>query len=337
MKTVRLLLLLFVMQLCIHNNVSAQAKKTIGLLMDDFNASRWKYDSSLIALKVKAAGYDIMIRVCDSDTAVQHQQAKDLLKAGVCVLVVIPANSMAAANVVRTAHKTNVPVIAYDRLILNCDLDYYISFNNEKVGELQAEYILKKINYKGSIMLMNGPEFDANSLLFKKGQMNILKPYIDSGAVKIIYDRYLSEWTSMEAYMEGNDFLSSYTGKIDGVIAAADLISEGIIDALTIFRPNEKIYITGQDASVIAYYNILENTQGMTVYKPLDLLATKAAELACKLAAKSEVEDPRSAVFNGVKNVPYIKLEPLLITKENLETLLDKSNYLSEEYLKGRK
>ena len=184
---------------------------------------------------------------------------------------------------------------------------------------------------------MNGPQFDANSLLFRKGQMNILQPYVDSGAIKIIYDRYLSEWTSMEAYMEGNDFLSSYSGKVDGVIAAADMISEGIIDALTIFRPNEKAFITGQDASVIAYYNILENTQGMTVYKPLDQLATQAAELACKLASKAEIKEPKSAAFNGEKNVPFIKLEPCLITKENLETLLDKSNYLNEEYLKGRK
>ena len=264
-------------------------------------------------------------------------QAKELIKAGVNVLVIIPANSLAAGGIVTTAHSKNIPVIAYDRLILDCDLDYYISFDNERTGELQADYILKKINHKGTIMLMNGPEYDANSLLFRKGQMNILKPYIEKGAVKIIYDRYLSEWTSMESYMEGNDFLGSFTGKIDGIIAANDGIAEGMMEALSIYRPDEKIHITGQDAGVNAYYSILDNKQGMTIYKPLDLLATQAAALACKLASKTDVIIPPFSTFNGFKNVPFIKLEPISVTKDNIEILLHKSNYMSEEYLKGKK
>ena len=278
-----------------------------------------------------------MIRICDSDTALQHRQASELIDAGVSVLVIVPANSIAAGAIVTTANKKHIPVIAYDRLILDCDLDYYISFDGEKVGELQAEYILKKINYAGTIMMINGPEYDVNSLLFKKGQMNILNPYIEKGAVKIIYDRYLSEWTSMEAYMEGNDFLATYNGRIDGIIAANDELAQGIIEALTVFRAGEKIPITGQDATVSAYYNIVDGLQGMTVYKPIDSLATQAAELACTLANKKEINEKKSVAFNGYKNVPFIRLQPIAVTKENVQSLLIKSNYLSDEYLKGKK
>jgi D-xylose transport system substrate-binding protein len=337
MKIVRIQFILLVILLCVVNSTNAQNRKKIGFLMDDFNSSRWKHDSLIFAKKIRASGNEVMIRICDSDTALQHKQANELINAGASVLVIVPANSTAAGAIVHTANLKNIPVIAYDRLILDCNLDYYISFDGEKVGELQAEYILKKMNYTGSVMMINGPEYDVNSLLFKKGQMNVLQPYLDKGTVKIIYDRYLSEWTSMEAYMEGNDFLTTYNGRIDGIIAANDELAQGIIEALTVFRAGEKIPITGQDATVSAYYNIMDGLQGMTVYKPIDSLATQAAELACKLADKKEINKKESTAFNGYKNVPFIRLQPIAVTKENIQSLLIKSNYLSDEYLKGKK
>jgi D-xylose transport system substrate-binding protein len=338
MNLIRIPSFLFAILFLLIFQANGQEKKRIGFLLDDFNSSRWEHDSSIFCKKVRATGNEVLVRICDSDTILQYKQAEELIKAGVNVLVIVPASSIAAKAIVITANDKKVPVIAYDRLILNCNLDYFISFDGEKVGELQAEYILKQINYAGSIMIMNGPEYDLNSLLFKKGQMSVLKPYIDKGAVKIIYDQFLSEWTSMEAYMEANDFLATYNGKIDGIIAANDGLAQGIIEALSVFRPTEKIPVTGQDATVSAYYNILDNLQGMTVYKPIDSLATQAADLACKLAdKKNPATGNLSVAYNGLKNIPFIKLEPIAITKENVQSLLIKSNYLSDEYLKGKK
>lgn len=305
--------------------------------MDDFNAPRWKHDSTIFAKKVRSLGHEVLIRVCESDTALQHKQAQELIDKGADVLVIVASNSISGATIVKTANKLNIPIIAYDRLILDCKLDYFISFDGEKVGKLQAEFILKKINYAGNVMIMNGPEYDINSLLFKKGQMEVLQPYLTSGKVKIIYDRFLSEWTSMEASMEGTDFLTTYDGKIDGIIAANDELAQGIIDILAVFRPTEKIPVTGQDANVSSYYNILDNLQGMTVYKPIDSLANQAAELAVNLAAKKKFEPSKSFTFNGSENIPFIKLQPMAITKENINLLLIDSNYLSSEYLKGKK
>lgn len=336
MKIIKIQLFIFLFLFLAVFQGFSQGKK-IGFLMDDFNSSRWKHDSAIFAQKIRAHGNEVLIKICDSDTALQHQQAKELIAAGVSVLVIVPANSLAAGAIVNTAKKKNVPVIAYDRLILNSPLDYYVSFDGEKVGELQAEYVLKKMNYKGNIMIMNGPESDINSLLFKKGQMSILKPYVDKGDVKIIYNKYLSEWTSMESYMETNDFLTTYKGKVDGIIAANDELAQGVIEALSIFRPNEIIPITGQDATVTAYYNILGNQQGMTVYKPIDSIASQAADLACKLAEKKAPTEKLPTAYNGLKNIPFIKLQPIAITVDNIQTLLVQSNYLSEEYLKNKK
>ncbi|HSZ26495.1 MAG TPA: substrate-binding domain-containing protein [Cytophagaceae bacterium] len=337
MKIFIVQLILLIIQLGLNHSLCAQNKKTIGFLMDDFNSSRWKHDSAIFAKKVRASGDEIMIRVCDSDTSLQRKQANELINAKVDVIVLVPADAMAAKIIVDNANSNNIPIIAYDRLILNCNLDYFISFDGEKVGELQAEYILKKINYSGKIMLMNGPENDVNSLLFRKGQMKILQPYIDKGTIKVVYDRYLSEWTSMEAYMEGNDFFAKYNGPIDGIIAANDELAQGIIEALTVFRASEKIPVTGQDATISAYYNILDNLQGMTVYKPIDSIASQAAELAHQIARKEKVKAKQFLVFNGYKNIPFIKLQPIAITKENIRSLLVESNYLSEEYLKNKR
>ncbi len=336
MKTIRVQFILFVILLFISTIGHSQNKRRIGFLMDDFNSSRWKHDSAIFAKKIRASGNEVVIRICDSDTTLQLKQANELLSSGIDVLVVVPANSTASAAIVRAANAKKVPVIAYDRLILNCPLDYYISFDGEKVGELQAEYILKKINYEGTVMIMNGPDSDVNSILFKTGQMTALKPFVDKGKIKIIYDKYLSEWTSMEAYMEANDFLGTYTGKIDGIIAANDELAQGIIEALTIYRDAEKIPITGQDATISGYHNIMDGFQGMTVYKPIDSIATQAADLACKLADKKLPTTISSVAFNGVRKVPFIKLQPVALTKETIQPIF-KSSYLSEEYMKGKK
>jgi D-xylose transport system substrate-binding protein len=310
----------------------AQQKKKIGYLMDDFNAGRWRYDSAFFAQKVRALGHEPLIRVCDSDTVLQLQQAKDLIKAGVSVLVVVPENSLAARAIVKAAHEKDVPVIAYDRLILDCPLDYYVSFNGERVGELQAEYVLKTIGYKGDVMIMNGPERDINSLLLKKGQMNVLQPYIKKGDVKIVYDKFLSEWTSMEAFMESNNFLSGYKGKVNGVIAANDDIAQGFLEAAEIYLSGENIALTGQDASVGAYENIMKGAQGMTVFKSLMEMGSGAAELACTLAEGKPFEVFKTTSYNGKINVPTLQLEPVTITKENIEQLRKEYKLMNVKY-----
>ena len=305
----------------ISSLVFGQSPKHIGFLMDDFYSPRWTKDSSAFAAKVRELGHKVSIRVCDSDTALQHKQVKELIDLGVNVLVVTPEDCKSSRVLVETAHKYNVPMIAYDRIILNSDVDYYISFDASEVGEIQAQFIVDSLHGKGNIMLINGPTSDENANVFRQGQLKVLKPYVDAGDIKIVHDKQISEWTLLEATMETNDFLSSTNVKVDAVIAANDELAEGVIEAFGFTRPEIKLLITGQDANPLGRERIRKGIQGMTVYKPVEDLARQAAILACDIAMGKKITTT-SFVNNGKMGVPFIRLDPMLVNKKNINSIL---------------
>lgn len=287
--------------------------------MDDFYSSiRWVKDSASFAQKVRQLGHQVSIRVCNSDTAVQHQQAKELLKEGVDVLAIVPADCFSAYKIVEDAHRKHVPVIAYDRLVMNSDVDYYVSFDAVEVGEIMAQFIVDTLHGKGTVMLVNGPKSDHNATLFREGQLKILKPYIESGKIKLAYDNQLSAWTNLESMMETNSFLSGYSGAIDGVIAANDDMAEGVLEAFSFSRPSLKVPVTGQDATPLACSRIVKGTQAMTVFKPVDSLAYEAAALSVQLALGKQ-PNTKITVFNGKNQVPFLQLDPILLTSKNIK------------------
>ena len=150
----------------------------------------------------------------------------------------------------------------------------------------------------------------------------MLKPYVDAGKIKIIYDKQISEWTLLEAMMQTNKFLSVHKDKIDGVIAANDELAEGVLEAFSYTRPGSKIPITGLDANPLACKRIANGIQAMTIYKPAEELAFKAAIMACDLA-NGRKPTVTTFVHNGKFDVPFIKLDPILITKRNIQKLID--------------
>jgi D-xylose transport system substrate-binding protein len=305
----------------ISSLVFGQSPKHIGFLMDDFYSPRWIRDSTAFASKVRELGHKVSIRVCYSDTALQHKQVKELITLGVNVLVVTPEDCKSSSVLVETAHKYNVPVIAYDRIILNSDVDYYISFDASEVGEIQAQFIVDSLHGEGNIILINGPTSDENATVFRQGQLKVLKPYVDSGKIKIVHDKQISEWTLLEATMETNDFLSSTNVRVDAAIAANDELAEGVIEAFAFTRPEIKLLITGQDANPLGCERIRKGTQGMTVYKPVEDLAHQAAILACDIAMGKKTTTT-SFVNNGKKEVPFIRLDPMLVNKKNINKIL---------------
>jgi len=305
----------------ISSLIFGQTSKHIGFLMDDFYSPRWTKDSSAFASKVRALGHKVSIRVCDSDTALQHKQVKELIDLGVTVLVITPEDCKSSRVLVETAHKYNVPVIAYDRIILNSDVDYYISFDASEVGEIQAQFIVDSLHGKGNVILINGPTSDENANVFRQGQLKVLKPYVDAGKMKIVHDKQISEWTLLEATMETNDFLSTSNVKIDAAIAANDELAEGVLEAFSFTRSDVKLLITGQDANPLGCERIRKGTQGMTVYKPVEDLARQAAILACDIAVGKKITTT-SFVNNGKKEVPFIKLDPMLVNKKNINSVL---------------
>jgi D-xylose transport system substrate-binding protein len=302
----------------------------IGLSLDTLKEERWQHDRDLFVAKCKALGADVLVQAANSDDALQNSQAENLLTEGVNVLVVVPHNGKSAATIVESAHKAGVPVLAYDRLINDCDLDLYVSFDNVKVGEMQADYLVKH-QPKGNYVLIGGAPTDHNALMFREGQMNILKPYVDRGDIKIVADQWATDWQAVEALKITENALTKNNNKVDAVLVSNDGTAGGAIQALTEQNLAGKVWVSGQDADLAGCQRIVAGTQSMTVYKPIQKLAEKAAELAVALAQKQPLTDKTSIVNNGKKDVPSILLEPIEVDKDNLDATVIADGYQKKE------
>src|SRR5688572_33192421 len=165
----------------------------IGFSMDTLKEERWARDKALVEQRAREVGAIVDVQVANGDDAVQNRQCENLLTKGIDVLIVVPHNGEIASSIVEAAHRRGVPVIAYDRMIRNCDVDLYVSHQVEKMGEMQADYALKHVP-KGNYVLIGGSPTDYNAILLRNGQMRILKPAIDRGDVKIISQQFAREW-----------------------------------------------------------------------------------------------------------------------------------------------
>src|ERR1035437_1033968 len=224
MKT-RLLIRLFMIISILMITIYANAQK-IGVSMANQYSERWIKEATLINDKLKQLGAEVLMETADDNTEKQITQAQKLIDAGVKVLIVASVDCVASAKIVEIAHKAGVLVIAYDRLILNSDLDYYISFNSVKIGELLANYVIK-LKPTGNYVFINGPIIDFNSKLIREGVMKVLNNPIKQGAIKLVLDKNLSEWAELEAYMEMSTYLNGNNPKPDAVITGADVIGVG--------------------------------------------------------------------------------------------------------------
>jgi D-xylose transport system substrate-binding protein len=242
------------------------------------------------------------------------------------VLVVVPHNGDISASIVESAKRQNVPVLSYDRLIRNSDVDFYISFDNVKVGELQAKYLVDRAP-KGNYILIGGSPTDNNARLFRQGQMNVLDPVIKSGDIKVVADQWSKDWLPSEALSHTENALTQAQNKVVAVVASNDSTAGGVVQALEEQKLAGKVLVSGQDADLAACQRVVTGTQSMTVYKPITPLATKAAEIAVALAKKQAVES-NNKVNNGQKDVPSYLLEPIAVDKNNMVSTVIKDGFL---------
>ena len=297
----------------------------IGLSMDTLKEERWQRDRDLFVARAKELGAEVLVQSANGDDRVQTQQADNLLTQGIDVLVVIPHNGEVAASIVESAKQKGVPVVSYDRLIRSSEPDLYISFDNEKVGEMQARYLLDKAP-KGNYVLIGGAPTDNNALLFRKGQMKALQPAIDGGAVKVVSDQWAKDWLASEALRITEDALTKSGRDVQAVVASNDATAGGAISALEVQGLAGKVVVSGQDADLAALQRIVAGKQAMTVYKPVHLLARRAAEAAVSLARGEKVPSD-GAVNNGKIDVPSILLQPVVVDKNNLLDTVIKDGY----------
>ena len=297
----------------------------IGFSMDTLKEERWNRDKALVEARAREVGAQLDVQVANGDDAVQTKQCDNMLTKGVDVLIVAPHNGEIAASIVQNAHAKGVPVISYDRLIKNSEPDLYVSHQVVKMGEMQGEYALKKVP-RGNYVLIGGAPTDNNAKLLRDGQMNILKPAVDRGDVKIISDQFAKEWKPEEAQRLTEDALTKTKNDIQAIVASNDGTAGGAISALDVAGLTGKVLVTGQDAQLDAIQRIAKGTQTMTIYKPIKPLADSAVDNAVKLARGEALSAP-DKINNGKIDVPSILQEPQAVDRENLMATVVKDGY----------
>ena len=304
-------------------------KLRIGFSMDTLKEERWQKDRDLFVKRAEELGAEVLVQSADGNDATQLRQAEGLLTQGIDVLVVIPHNAEVAASIVDAAKRSNVPVVSYDRLIRNSDVDLYISFDNEKVGELQAKYLVDHAP-TGNYILIGGAPTDNNAKMFRDGQMRVLQPYVDRGDIKVVADQWARDWLPEEAMKHTENALTNAGDKVAAVLASNDATAGGAVQALERVGMASKVLVSGQDADLAALQRIVAGTQTMTVYKPVSVLAVRAAEASIAIAKGETVETDRT-VNNGKRDVRSILLEPIMVDRANLEATVIKDGFQKRE------
>jgi D-xylose transport system substrate-binding protein len=297
----------------------------IGFSIDDLRVERWARDRDFFSAQAELLGAKVYVQSADASEQRQIAQIENLISRGVDVLVIVPYNATVLNNAIREAKKANIKVLSYDRLILNADIDAYISFDNARVGEMQAEGVVQ-VKPKGNYYLLGGAPTDNNAKILREGQMKVLQPLIDKGDIKIVGKQWVKDWSPSEAMSIIENALTANNNKIDAIVASNDGTAGGAIQALTSQKLGGKVPVSGQDADLAAVKRVIAGTQAMTVYKPLKLIAQEAAKLAVQLV-RNEKPAYNSSYENGVKKVNTLLLKPVALTKANVNVLVDDGFY----------
>ncbi|MFC4062659.1 sugar ABC transporter substrate-binding protein [Planomonospora corallina] len=311
------------------DQAAAEPAGRVALLLPERAASRYDAaDAPYFSQRLKqlCPACEIDYRNAEQDAAEQLDQAEEALEEGAKVLVLNPVDSAAAAEIVELAHDRDVPVVSYDRLVLGAPVDYYISFDNAKVGRLQAEALLSALGdgaRDGEILWINGSPTDNNATLFKQGAHETL-----DGKVRVAAEFDTPEWNPANAEAWTARTLSGLKGRdIVGVYAANGGTAGGAIAAMKA-AGLQAVPVTGQDAEIAALQRILVGRQHMTVYKAVRAEAEKTAELAFTLLRGGEPETG-STVDNGAGAVPSVLLDPVAVTKETIEETVVADGYVT--------
>jgi D-xylose transport system substrate-binding protein len=302
----------------------------VGVSFPSQREDRWSRDKIKMDDVCKEIGLELEQSTADNDAVQQEKQCDSLIGLGIKVLIVAPQDGKAAAAIVAKAHTAGVKVIAYDRMILGSDVDLYVSFDNEKVGELQGEYITK-LTPKGAYVILAGSPDDNNAALFRKGAMKYIKPLIDKKDITVVTDQWIKDWNPGEAEKVMAAALVASKNKVAAVLAPNDGIAGGCIAALSAKGLAGKVTMTGQDAELAAARRIVKGTQTMTVYKNTRKLGAVAVQAALAMSISQPVALINGKVNNGKTDVPAILCDPVAVDKANLDSVLIASDYLSKE------
>ncbi len=329
-----------------------EASGTIGISMPTKSSERWVADGDNMAEQFQALGYETDLQYGDDVVQNQVSQIENMITKGVRALVIAPIDGSSLTDILQRAADADIPVVSYDRLIRGSEnVDYYATFDNFKVGVLQANYIVDTLGVEQNpgpfnIELFAGSPDDNNATFFFDGAMSVLQPYIDSGKLVVrsgqtSFDQVATlRWDGGLAQSRMDNLLSrAYTsGRVDAVLSPYDGMSLGIISALKSSGygtpANPLPVVTGQDAELASVKSIIAGEQTQTVFKDTRELAESAVQMADSMLTDGEPEVNDTTTYdNGVKVVPSYLLEPVSVDKENYEKVLVESGYYTQDQL----
>jgi D-xylose transport system substrate-binding protein len=321
------------------NTGGSGAAGRIGVILpDSASSNRWETaDRRYLEEAFKAAGVEYDIQNAQGDKSQFQTIAEQMITNGAKVLMIVNLDSGTGKAVLDNATSKGVATIDYDRLTINGGAQYYVSFDNEAVGKLQGEGLVRCLQEKKAskpvVAYLNGSPTDNNATLFRNGYDSVLKPKVAAGEFTKGPEQSVPNWDNRQGGTIFEQMLTQSEGKVDGVLAANDGLGNAVISVLKKNKLNGKVPVTGQDATVEGLQNVLAGDQCMTVYKAIKQEAQAAAELAIALAQGQRkdtgqtVKDPESGA-----DVPAVLLTPKAIFRENVKDVVA-DGYVTKEQL----
>ena len=295
---------------------SSEDKPLIGMSFDSFLIERWQRDRDVFVSTASELGAEVNVQIANGDANEQVSQIEYFIKKGVDAIVVIAVDCYGLSDTVQKAREAGIPVISYDRLIMNANSDLYISFDNEMVGTMMAQALVDSLPHGGKILSICGSPTDQNVSQANRG----FDAVIAKSDLTVVAEEYAPNWLAETAYNVVNKAIADGV-VFDGVRCGNDDLASQAFLALSEHRLASTVRLVGQDADLAACQRIVEGTQLMTVYKPVEKLAKEAAEIVVRIA-RGEKPQTTDTIFDGVYDVPYKKLTPIMVTRDNIDEVI---------------
>ncbi len=321
----------------------------IGVAMPTQDLQRWNQDGENMKAELEEKGYTVDLQYGGNDVQTQVSQIENMIANGDQMLVIAAIEGDSLGTVLAQAKEANIPVIAYDRLIMNTDaVSYYATFDNYLVGQTQGQFIVDALDLENqdgpfNLEMVTGDPGDNNVNFFFGGAMDVLQPYIDSGKLVVPSGQMTKDevatasWDTATAQARFENILSSFYAdgtNLDAVLASNDSTALGVVNALAANYTGEYPIITGQDCDIANVAHIVDGTQTMSIFKDTRTLASKVVEMVDAIVTGGEVPVNDTETYdNGTGIIPSYLCEPVAVTKDNYKELLIDSGYYTEDQL----
>lgn len=313
------------------NTTTAEKKVRLGFVLATLNEERYAKDRKYFEDAAKAAGAEVEFASCDDKVDVQTSKVETLLSKNVDALVIQPVNGEAAGSIVDLAKRDGVPVIAYDRLIRNADIDLYVTQDSFQVGVLQAQEAVKTTQEKGNYVILMGEAGHSVAEEITRGVLSVLEKFPQ---VKIVVKQNHPGWSTALALATVENSLTRNKNNVQAILANNDGMALGAMQALEEQKLTGKVFVAGADADLSAVRDILKGRQTMTVLKGIKPLA-EAAVTAAMALAKKETPKSDSKMFNGKKEVPVVNTPVTRVVKDNVQETIVQSGFHTQDAVFG--